>query len=80
VKRTALTKEVIDAAVEAAGGNVTAAAEALVRQLGGKASSSISRQTDYVVAGTEPGSKYQKAIALGVTILDEQQFKKLVSQ
>lgn len=55
------------------------AAEALVRQLGGKASASVSRQTDYVVAGTEPGSKYQKAKALGVTILDEQQFKKLIS-
>ena len=55
------------------------AAEALVRQLGGKTSSSVSRQTDYVVAGTEPGSKYQKAKALGVPILDAQQFKKLVS-
>ncbi|MBI4003572.1 MAG: NAD-dependent DNA ligase LigA, partial [Candidatus Omnitrophica bacterium] len=55
-------------------------AEALVRRLGGKASSSVSRLTTYVVAGTAPGSKAAKAKQLGVKILDEGQFKKLVGQ
>ncbi|HBQ38217.1 MAG: hypothetical protein A3I71_03055 [Omnitrophica WOR_2 bacterium RIFCSPLOWO2_02_FULL_63_16] len=53
-------------------------AEALVRQRGGQATSSVSRHTDYVVAGANPGSKSQKAKALGVKILNEAQFKKLL--
>lgn len=53
-------------------------AEELVRSLGGKASSSVSKSTDYVVAGSEPGSKYEKAMKLGVKILDEDEFKKLL--
>ena len=55
-------------------------AEALVRQLGGQASSNVSRLTDYVVAGTSPGSKLKKAEALGVKTIDEAQFKKLITQ
>jgi len=55
-------------------------AEALIRQLGGKTASSVSQQTDYVVVGDHPGSKHQKAKALGVTILDEAQFKKLIGK
>jgi DNA ligase (NAD+) len=55
-------------------------AEALVRRLGGKASSSVSRLTTYVVAGDAPGSKAAKAKQLGVRILDEAQFKKLIGQ
>jgi len=50
----------------------------LVKQHGGKISGSVSKKTDYVVAGTDPGSKYDKAKELGVTILDEAQFEKLV--
>jgi DNA ligase (NAD+) len=38
---------------------------------GGKASGSVSKKTDYVVAGDSPGSKYDKAVELGVSILDE---------
>ena len=45
---------------------------------GGKVSGTVSKKTDYVVVGTEPGSKYEKAKELGVAILDEAQFEKLV--
>jgi DNA ligase (NAD+) len=52
-------------------------AEELVVALGGRASSSVSKKTDYVVAGTEPGTKYDKAQKLGVEILSEAEFEKL---
>jgi len=55
-------------------------AEVLVRQLGGTAASSVSRLTTYVVAGTSPGSKFERAKQLGVKIIDETQFRKLVGQ
>lgn len=50
----------------------------LVQQHGGKVSGSVSKKTDYVVVGTDPGSKYDKAKELGVTILSEQEFEKLI--
>ncbi|MDP3559424.1 MAG: NAD-dependent DNA ligase LigA [Legionellaceae bacterium] len=49
-------------------------AKAQVLALGAKVASSVSAKTDYLVVGDEPGSKYQKALALGVPVLDEQQF------
>jgi len=55
-------------------------AEALVRNLGGRAASSVSKKTDYVVVGESPGSKHQKAQELGVTILDEAAFRKLIEK
>jgi len=55
-------------------------AEALIRGLGGKAASSVSAKTDYVVAGDSPGSKYDKAVELGVPILDEDGFRKLLAE
>jgi len=55
-------------------------AEELVRSLGGRATSSVSRKTDYVVVGESPGSKYDKALKLGVTILDEDAFRKLIEE
>jgi DNA ligase (NAD+) len=50
----------------------------LVRQLGGRAVSSVSKSTDYLVAGENPGSKYEKAHQLGVKIISEEQFLRLL--
>ncbi len=50
----------------------------LVQQHGGKVSGSVSKKTDYVVVGTDPGSKYDKAKELGVTILTETEYEKLL--
>lgn len=50
-------------------------AQELVESLGGKVSSSVSRSTDYVVAGGKPGSKYDKALSLGIPIIDEKEFR-----
>jgi len=47
---------------------------------GGKAAGSVSKKTDYVVAGESPGSKYDKAVELGVPILDEDGFRRLLEQ
>jgi DNA ligase (NAD+) len=52
-------------------------AKALIEAAGGKVSGSVSGNTDYVVAGESPGSKLTKAKELGVTIIDEEAFKKL---
>lgn len=45
-----------------------------IRSLGGNVSSSVSKETDYVVAGENPGSKYEKALELGVQVLNEKKF------
>jgi DNA ligase (NAD+) len=50
----------------------------LVMQHGGKVSGSVSKKTDYVVVGTDPGSKYDKAKELSVPVLSEAEFDKLL--
>jgi DNA ligase (NAD+) len=49
-----------------------------IRELGGKVSGSVSKKTDYVVVGAEPGSKLRKATELGVQVLDEAGFLRMI--
>ncbi|OGS52673.1 MAG: DNA ligase (NAD(+)) LigA [Euryarchaeota archaeon RBG_13_61_15] len=55
-------------------------AQALVESLGGKVGSSMTKATDYVVAGENPGSKLAKAKSMGKPVLDEEAFMKLVGK
>ena len=55
-------------------------AEELVTSMGGKAASSVSKKTDFVVVGKDAGSKATKARELGVTILSEAEFKEMVGE
>ena len=52
----------------------------LVRQFGGKVAGSVSKKTDFVVVGDDAGSKLRQASELGVKILDEDQFLKMVGR
>jgi len=54
-------------------------AAAMIVAAGGKVAGSVSKKTDYVVAGSDPGSKYTKARQLGIAILDEDGLKALVA-
>lgn len=53
-------------------------AKEIIESLGGRVTSSVSKKTDYVVVGKDPGSKYDKAVELGVKIIDENEFDKLI--
>jgi DNA ligase (NAD+) len=55
-------------------------AKAAIQRLGGRVTSSVSKKTDYVVVGTDPGSKYEDAKRLGVSTLDEKAFRALLSR
>lgn len=52
----------------------------IIQKLGGKVSGSVSKKTSYVVAGAEAGSKLEKAQQLGVEVLDEEQFMKMIGE
>ena len=54
-------------------------AKQLIVQAGGRVVSSVSKKTDYVVAGDDPGSKLRKAEELGIAVLGEDELKELVS-
>jgi DNA ligase (NAD+) len=54
-------------------------AKEVISKLGGRVTSSVSKKTDYVVAGEDPGSKYQKAQKLGVPLINEEEFKKIIT-
>jgi DNA ligase (NAD+) len=56
------------------------AAEARIKELGGSAKDNVTRKTDYVVFGADPGSKKTRAEELGITILDETAFLKMLGQ
>jgi DNA ligase (NAD+) len=57
-----------------------ATAQTMAQDVGANISSSVSRKTDYVVAGAEPGSKYTKAQELGVKIIDEAEFRRILEE
>lgn len=57
-----------------------AEAEDLIKKLGGRVSSSVSKKTDYVIAGVGPGKKYELAQQLGIPILDERAFLDLIKK
>lgn len=50
-----------------------------VKEAGGRVTSSLSKKVDYLVCGDKPGSKLNKAMELGITILDEQQFQEMIT-
>ena len=54
-------------------------AEEAIRAAGGKAAGSVSKKTDYVVAGESAGSKLAKAQELGIEVLDEDGFRRLLA-
>ena len=55
-------------------------AKRIVEELGGRAVSNVSRNVDYVVVGENPGSKYERAKQLGLKIINEEEFKKLIGR
>jgi len=52
----------------------------IIKSFGGKTAGSVSKKTDYVLAGEDAGSKLEKAKQLGIKIIDEEEFKRMISQ
>jgi DNA ligase (NAD+) len=86
VEVTALPRKAVNSAFEGKSFVITGSLETMsreqakerIRALGGDASESVSKKTDYVVVGAEPGSKYDKAKKLGVKIVNEKEFLALI--
>jgi len=55
-------------------------ASEIIESLGGRVTSSVSKKTNFVLAGTDPGSKLDKAKSLGVKIIDEKEFDKMINK
>ena len=55
-----------------------AEAKVKIKELGGKISSSVSKNTDYILLGENPGGKYEKAKKLGIKILSEKEFLEIL--
>ena len=55
-------------------------AKKMIEDAGGKVTGSVSKKTDYVVAGTEAGSKLDKAKEFGVAVIDEEQMRELLAK
>jgi DNA ligase (NAD+) len=55
-------------------------AKKMIEDAGGKVTGSVSKKTDYVVAGADAGSKLDKAKELGVTVIDEKEMEKLAAE
>ncbi|MBN2540634.1 MAG: NAD-dependent DNA ligase LigA [Bacilli bacterium] len=55
-------------------------AKEIIENMGGNVSSSVSKKTDFILLGDSPGSKYQKGLELGITILSEEEFKNIISR
>jgi DNA ligase (NAD+) len=55
-------------------------ARELIEARGGRVNSSVSKKTDFVVAGEEAGSKLDKATALGITVIDEARFSRMIKK
>ena len=53
-------------------------AKAIIEKMGGNVSSSVSNKTDFVLAGDNAGSKYDKAISLGIKLISEDEFNELI--
>ncbi|MFH1349533.1 MAG: NAD-dependent DNA ligase LigA [Pseudomonadota bacterium] len=53
-------------------------ARKIIEGMGGRVSSSVSKKTDFLIAGKDPGSKFDEAMRLGITILNEDDFKKMI--